>query len=66
MKIDGNKLKAAREAAGVTRSDLASVAELSHVRIWQIEQVNVIVNMNSHVVKSMAKLLKVKPQDLAA
>lgn len=66
MKIDGNKLKAAREQALITRSDLAKIAGLTHVRIWQIEQVDIVANVNDNIVAAMAKELRVKPAELEA
>ena len=66
MKIDGNKLKAAREHALITRSDLAKIAGLTHVRIWQIEQVDIVANVNDNIVAAMAKALQVEPAELEA
>ena len=66
MKIDGNKLKAAREQALITRSDLAKIAGLTHVRIWQIEQVDIVANVNDNIVAAMAKALQVEPAELEA
>ena len=65
MKILGAKLAAARESAGITRSDLAVAADLSHVRIWQIETSD-FSEVNVNIVSAMAKKLKTKPEDLQA
>ena len=65
MKISGEKLAAAREKAGVTRSDLAIAADLSHVRIWQIET-SEFSHVNSNIVGAMAKALKTEASALEA
>ena len=65
MKISGQKLIQTREAAGVTRSDLAVAADLTHARIWQIETSD-FAHVNSNVVKAMADLIGVVPEELQA
>lgn len=47
----------------MTRSELAVIADLTHVRIWQLET-EVESNVNGNVVKAIAKHLKVKQEDL--
>lgn len=66
MKISGNKLKAAREAASKSRAELAATAGLNRVRIWQIEEMYKEVHMNDHIVKVVAKFIGVRPKDLEA
>lgn len=66
MQIDGNKFKAAREAAGKKRSEVAAIAALTPARIWQVERVDVTVHMNDLVVSAVAEFLGVKPTDLEA
>ena len=65
MKISGNKLLEARSAAGVTRADLATIADLTHVRIWQLET-EAESNINENVVNAMAIYLNVTPDQLKA
>lgn len=63
MKIRGEKLAEIRNAAFVSRSELATAAELSQVRVWQIES-NEISDVKEATVLRIAKKLKVKPEDL--
>jgi transcriptional regulator with XRE-family HTH domain len=63
VKINGVKLKEAREQAGVTRSELAVVADLSHVRIWQMETEDES-NVNENIVKAIANRLNVVAESL--
>ena len=65
MKINGRRLMAAREAANVTRAELAVVADLTHVRIWQLETEEVS-NINENVGKAIAKRLKIGTDELVA
>lgn len=64
MKISGNKLMEARTAAKVTRADLAIVADLTHVRIWQLET-EAESNINENVAVAIAKRLNVDVSSLA-
>lgn len=66
MKIDGEKLKTAREAAGKGRVETAAVAGFTRAYLWQVERVDRIVHMNDNVVKAIAKFIGVKPDDLEA
>lgn len=63
MKINGAKLAEARRNARVTRIELAAVADLTHVRIWQLETEEES-NVNENVAKAIAKHLKVKLESL--
>lgn len=64
MKISGAKLKAARELAGKKRSELAAVANLSPVRIWQIET-DEVSNVKDWCVTAMAEFLGITSKELA-
>jgi transcriptional regulator with XRE-family HTH domain len=63
VKIIGSKLKDARESAGITRAELAETADMSHVRIWQLEQDGTH-DINRNVLKAIVKKLKVTVDDL--
>ena len=63
MKIDGYKLKEIRERMNVTRAELALVADLTHVRIWQLET-EPESNVNANVGKALARKLKCKTEDI--
>ena len=63
MKINGAKVKEAREASNVSRSALAEVAALTSARIWQIETSDVS-HVNDNIVRAMAKSLGVSPEAL--
>ena len=65
MKISGSKLMKARESIGITRADLAVTADLSQVRIWQMETGHES-NVNDNVAKAMARKLKITVTDLQA
>lgn len=65
MKISGAKLKAAREAAGITRLDLSVSADLTHARIWQIETSETS-EVNSNVVAAMAAKLNTSVSNMEA
>lgn len=65
MRINGAKLKQARESAGLTRSDLAVIADVTQVRIWQMES-RPESNVNENVVKAIAKRLKVDVKEIQA
>jgi transcriptional regulator with XRE-family HTH domain len=63
MEINGARLKMYRELKKVTRAELAEVADVSHVRIWQIEK-GVCGNVNTNIAKAMAEFLKVPLSEL--
>lgn len=65
MRINGAKLKQARELAGLTRSDLAVIADVTQVRIWQMES-RPESNVNENIVKAIAKKLKVDVKEIQA
>lgn len=65
MKISGEKLKAARESAGITRLDLSVSADLTHARIWQIETSETS-EVNANVVAAMAAKLNTLVANLEA
>lgn len=63
MKIDGVKLKEAREREGMSLVDVAAIAGFkSSERIRQLEADGG--EMNPHVLKAIAKGLKCKLEDL--
>lgn len=65
MRINGAKLKQARESAGLTRFDLAVIADVTQVRIWQMES-RPESNVNENIVKAIAKRLKVDTKEIQA
>ena len=64
VKVVGDKLMQAREAAGKTRSDMAEIMGITHVRLWQIEtgqpDGHLVSNLNKHIVKAVCGYLKIK------
>jgi DNA-binding XRE family transcriptional regulator len=63
MKVSGTKLMQARIDAGKTRTELAKIAMVSYTRIFQIET-DEVSEVNDLAVVTMAKALKVKPEEL--
>lgn len=59
MEISGKKLKAAREAAGVSVSRISVDSGLTSRRIWQIETDDV-AHVNEHIVAVIAKSVGLK------
>ena len=64
MKVDKDKLKAARERAGVSTTQVATVAGVGTRAVQKWEEGRV-VNVNINIVKAVAKFLGVKPEDIA-
>ena len=63
MKIDGSKIKKAREDIKMPVVDLARVAEFTENNIRNIESGKV-KTMNMHIAKAVAKALHIKIEDL--
>ena len=64
MKINGKKLRAAREAENKTQAEVAAEAGCTPQNIQYIESRDR-ANINIHVLKPIAKLLKVHYKELA-
>ena len=63
MKIDGAKMKKAREIAGLSVTEVAVIAGYTENNIRYIESGKV-KTMNDHILKVVAKALHVKPEEL--
>jgi len=63
MKINGEKIKKAREDAGLSVTELAAIAGFTDNNIRYIEAGRV-KTMNQHIAKVVAKALHVKIEDL--
>ena len=63
MQINGEKFRAAMEAAGAKPMAIAQAGGLSYSRIFQIKTAG-ISNVNDRAGEAMAKVLKVKPGEL--
>lgn len=64
MKIDGKKIKQARENAGLSVADLARAADFTENNIRAIEN-GIVKTMNMNIAKAVAKALSVNFKDLA-
>jgi len=64
MKVSGSKIKEIREVRGVSRVDLAKVADLGERRIQQVET-EPSSNLNLNIAKAIAKRLGCKLEDIA-
>ena len=64
MKVNGQKIKALRERKNISRTDLATAADLGERRIQQVEDA-MSIKMNLNVAKAVALKLGVKLETIA-
>ncbi len=64
MKIDGDRLREARERAFLSQGELAEGAGLSRFTIWRIEDGGSPTEVYPRTIRKLAKALGVGPQEL--
>jgi transcriptional regulator with XRE-family HTH domain len=63
VKIDGEKVRVAREQRFLSQRELADRAQMNHNTVWRIESVG-LANVHPRTIRKLAEALSVDPASL--